>query len=441
MKKNIYVFLLFYLLLGCNSKSGKAILTYHATRQDFTVQVEAEGVLEAIKAQVLPAPHIWADMQVAYLAEEGTYINAGDVVFTLEAEELQNNYVNALDELQVAKADAEQRFAELELERLQYESQYKDALASMQSAKLQSSKLEFEPPKVREIKQLQIEQYELDAQQNMEKMEFLAAIQKEERAHQNLIIRQAQSRVDKFSQDLKKLSILAPVDGYVVHVRNRWSNEPVLVGDRAYPGRPIARIPDMSAMQVKLQVSETESQKLKLGQQATIYIPVLKDLNLTGKVSFVDKMAKPIRRRSKVKKVDVVVQADSTYPGMVPGLTAMCNIKVETIENALAVPLECIFEHDSVKIVYAKDGKKFKPYPIAQTGQDYDYTLIHGDFTNALELALLQPPEKNVDWPDTLTAYKLPVDSLKSDSTQTVPAADSTLTQLSDNRKISQTIE
>ncbi len=420
-RKSLIVFLVIFLQLSCQSKNTSQVsITFQIHRDNFNADVEGEGVVEAVKNNVLNSPPLWSVTKISYIVPEGERVEKGQLVFKLDAEELQNRYINALDERDVVKADAEKRYAELELDRLLYETQYRNAMAAMKTAKLQLTKLEFEPPKVQEIKRLEIKQYELEAERNQQKMNTLEKIQKEERAHMDLLIRQANNKISSLENNLSMLEVYSPVDGYVIYEVNRRTREKVLLGDEVFPGMSVVKIPDMSQMQVKLLLGETDAQKVKKNQKSTITIPTIDDLELTGTVSSVDKVAKSIKRGSKVKKVEVVVTLDSVVQDVVPGLSAFCSIEIEKFTDGIRVPQECIYEKDSVKIVYVKNKDHFVPKPIAIVNQNNDFAIIEGELSGMESLALVEPPVSIIRWPDILVAYK-PAEPVDTDSSQSKP--------------------
>ncbi|MBN2410623.1 efflux RND transporter periplasmic adaptor subunit [candidate division KSB1 bacterium] len=420
-KKPLNILIVTFLLLSCQSKNtGQVNLTFQIQKEDFDANVESEGVVEAVRNHILNSPQLWTGAKISYIVPEGSRVEKGQLVFKLEAEVIQNRYINALDERDVVKAEAEQKYAELELERLLYDAQYRNAMAALKTAELQLTKLEFEPPKIQEIKRLEIKQYELDAERNQQKMKSLEKIQKEERSHMDLLIRQAENKISSLEDNLAMLDVYSPVDGFIIYEVNRRTREKILLGDDVFPGMSVVKIPDMSNMLVKLLIGETEAQKIKKNQKATITIPTIDDLELTGKVSSVDKMAKSIRRGSKVKKVEVIVTLDSVVQDVVPGLSAFCSIEIEKFTDAIKVPLECIYEKDSVKIVYVKSKDHFIPEPIAIVNQNNNFAIIEGELAGMESLALVEPPDSKVRWPDILTAYKL-AEPVETDSSQSKP--------------------
>ncbi len=420
-KRLLILLCVIFFLLSCQSKNaGQVNINFQILKDDFVAKVESEGIVEAVRNNVLNSPQLWTVTKIAYIVPEGSRVEKGQLVFKLEAEEIQNQYLNALDERDVAKADAEKKYSELELERLLYDSQYRNAMAEMKTAELQLTKLEFEPPKIQEIKRLEIKQYELEALRNKQKMQSLEKIQKEDRAHMDLLIRQAENKISRLENNLSKLEINSPVDGFIIYEINRMTHEKILLGDEVFPNMSVVKIPDMSEMQVKIQLGETEAQKIKKNQKAIITIPTIDDLELTGKVSSVDKMAKSVKRGSKVKKVEVIVKLDSVFQDVVPGLSAFCSIEIEKFTDVIKIPLECVYEKDSVKIVYVKSKDRFIPQPVAIVNQDNDFAIIEGELEGTEALALVEPPYSKVRWPHKLVAYRLP-EPVKTDSSQSKP--------------------
>ncbi|HPG38411.1 MAG TPA: efflux RND transporter periplasmic adaptor subunit [bacterium] len=407
-------------LLSCHSPGSNANITIPLSRSDYRVNIEAEGELDAVRSHVLVTPRIRYIAKLTWLLPEGSRVGKDELVYRLEADELQNQYLTAIDQLEIVKADAVAKNAELELQQLLYETQYRNAMASVKAAQLQLAKLEFEPPKIQEIKKLEIARYEVEAKQSSQKMSSLEKIQAEERAHMELLIRQAENKVAVIKESMDLMIVKSPVDGLVIYEENWMTDEKLKPGDQVFPGMPIIKIPDMSAMQVILQLGESDAQRVKKGHKAAITVPTLDNLVLPGRVTSVDKVAKPIRRGSKVRKVEVIVAIDSLAQALLPGLTARCRIETGLLENVISVPLDCVFEKDSVKLVYIGAGKKFIPRPVAVISQDEDYAIIEGDFKGDEMIALLAPPAASVIWPARLTARKSQTSPV-GDTVKTVP--------------------
>ena len=372
--------------------------------------VNGEGELEAKNSHIIQTPQIWPAPKISYLAPEGSQVEKNDIVVQFEAEQIERDYKNALEEVEIAKAEGEKKNAELELQRLLFESQKNTAEVSAAASKLQLSNLEFESPRNKKIKKLEIAQQELAAERARKKLVSLEKIQQAERSHAEMKIKQAENKVSRSKMQLDKLILKAPFDGMIVHETNWIKDQKVQEGDALYPGMPVVKLPDLSIMQTKLQIDETDAQKVKEGQNVMITVPSIGSEQLKGKVTKVAKIAKPIKRGSKVKKVEVIVEIDSTFNGLVPGLTAKGIITTGEIENAIVVPHECIFEKDSIKIVYVYNSNGYDAHAVAISDQNENFYIIVSDLKGDENLALREPSSSRINFPYSLIAPELPKD-------------------------------
>ncbi len=413
------IVLLLLLCFACGSSEQQSTqLTYQLRKKAFNHSIQARGELEAKNAISVVTPHLGFRMLlIAWLIPEGTLVKKDDVVAQLESQEIKTDYENALDELEIAKAEYNKREAELTLERVALDAQIKNAEASADVSRLQLAKLKFEPQTRQDIEKLRIEKAEVNVAKNRKKLATLSNIQKEERTRLRLKIQQSQNKLDKSKEYLDKLNLQAPVDGFVIYERSWMTGEKMQEGGSCWPRMPLVKIPDPSIMQVKLQLGESEAQKVDKGQETVVTIFSADTMLFKGKVSRKDRRAKPIRRRSKIKRVEVIVEIDSTNPGLAPGISADCRIHIEKLDSVIAIPYECIFEKDSTKVVYTvSDENVFAAHAIDVTRHTADFAIIHSDLTGSERCALSEPADNKITWPDTLKVpprKQAPIDSSK----------------------------
>lgn len=396
---SMYRFVLFSITLfssisfGCNSpESIDAYLTAQVERRPYTSSVVVDGELEAKVARTITVPRVRMSQPplVGFLAEEGHTVKKDEIIAVFESESLLLEYRLAIDELAIAQADAEQKTADMKLQRLLLEADMRRMVAAASTARLQLPKLEFAAPRMRQIEQLEMEKAEIEADKIRKKLEFLADIEIEETTHLKLKIQQARTKLEHAEETLNQLVLKAPVDGLIVRTRHWSTGNKIQEGDNVYPGMPVAKLPDMSIMQVKVMVGETESKRIKIDQKARVTIPSL-NLDLPGHVTQVANVAKPIKRNSQVKRVDVVIEIDSTYTGLVPGLSASVQILAEEENDRLVIPVDGIFEQDSLKVVYLRDGGKFIPRPVLIDRQSADFAIINEGVIEGDHIALRKP--------------------------------------------------
>lgn len=390
-----FLFSLIVFYSGCSSdNSPPSTLTCKAVRRNFAITVEIEGVLEAQKSYVLVAPRIWPYRpEISYLALEGSYVKKGDVVVSFAEDKFKADYENALRDLEIARSELIRTEAEQRSQLAQLQAQIESAEASAASARLQLSRLEFIAARDREIKKLEITISETEAAKSRKKLTALEAVQKEERTQKLLEVKQWESRANTSLRNIEQLTLRVPADGYVVYQTNELTDEKVKAGDALYPGMAVVSIPGMDSLQVKLQLRETEVRELKEGQPATITVPSLGDLQLGGHLKRVSKMAQRVRRSSQVKSVEASVVVDSIVEGLVPGLTSVCSIKIGEIADAVVIPLDCVFEKDSLHIVYIRDQGYFKPCRVELGPGNSDFSVVVSGLQGGEELSLKEPPQ------------------------------------------------
>lgn len=396
---------LLYLLLpsiviswpGCSdSRASKPTITWTTRRSDFTLTVTARGSVAAKNSHTLVMPRVYQRPEITYLALEGSFVHAGDVVVELNKQSFQVDLQNALSRLEIARGELEALKAQQASQRAQLESQIEIAEQKAGSARLQLSRIEFAAPRQREITRLEIEQAEVEAEKSRKKLELVSAGQKESLFQQTMVVKQVQSRADLARSHMAQLTLTSPVDGYVIYERNQSTGEMVKEGDLLHPGWSIVRIPDMSALQVVLDLSETDVQQIVEGQPVRITIPSLAYATLPGKVAQIAKAATPVRRNSRVKTVEVKVDIDSTLAGLVPGLSADCEIEAQKVEDAVLIPLDAVFVRDSLEMVYLAESESYSRRQVFIGRRGKDFAVVDSGLVGGERLALTEPDAKFV---------------------------------------------
>ncbi len=391
LQKLSYV-LMFSFFLSCVNKYDR-ILTYKVEKKDFINKIKTQGVIEAKRFVVVPCPQIWPQPKINTLVPEGSFIKKGDIVCLMDAAQVELDYKNALNELESVQAEYIKTEADIKLQRMLLESQVKSVEASVEISKLQAKKLEFVSPIKRQITELQIQRSELEMAKIDKKLASLKIIQQSELNRMKMKIKQAENKVNRATMFLDELTIKSPVDGMVVYAQNLLTGQKVKEGDALFGGMPIVQIPAAEGMEVKLKVNETQVKRIQSGQQVKISIDALPKIKLTGKVTKVASMGKPIKKDSKIKAFDVSVELDSTNSDFQIGLTTTCEIYTQTFVDTFAIPLDCVFEKDSLNIVYVRNGSKFKTRAVTLENRGDNFVVIKEGLIGGEALALTEPSQ------------------------------------------------
>ncbi len=388
-----YFIVCLLILASCADKTTYSdILTSPARRKDYQDIIRTEGTLEAINTYSYGCPGIFSDVTILYLIEEGNHVKTGDTLCILEGRELENEYLQALIELEKAEADYIKTKANLDLQYLVLETEVKTIEASTEISRLDSLQMKFTSPSSREIIMLELEMAEIQRSSLMKKLEFLKQINASELQKMKLQITQKQNQVDRLEWQLGTLILTADVEGIVVYARSWQSGVKVREGDVVWADMPIIQIPDLSRMHVKMQVSESVYKRLVIDQAVTHSVDAYPDIILTGRIKYKAPVGKPVKRDSEVKIFEVTASIDSLSVEIQPGLAVTCDVLVNSIQDTIVVPVVTLFDQDSIKVVYVAENNGFIEKEISVSEYNNTEAVIKSGLKGNEILALVRPP-------------------------------------------------
>jgi HlyD family secretion protein len=147
---------------------------------------------------------------------------------------------------------------------------------------------------------------------------------------------------------LEKCIIKSTVFGQVVYNnQNRWREDEFSIrkGNRVRERQVIIKLPDQGKMQVKAKIGEARVNRVKPGMSAVVRIEALRGVELTGTVKTVSAYASDENWfNPNTKEYDAIIIVDNPPPLLKPGMSAQVSIRVETIPNALQVPIQTVVE-------------------------------------------------------------------------------------------------
>lgn len=150
----------------------------------------------------------------------------------------------------------------------------------------------------------------------------------------------AEAMLQSAREDLEKTVITSPIDGVVSQLFAK-QGEVVITGTMNNPGTRIMVISDLSEMQVRCRVDETDVPLVKADQVARIYLQSDTQKSIPGHVLRVaTKGTKPPGRD--VVTFETLVLVDADDPRVKPGMTANMEIEVARADNVLIVPVESV---------------------------------------------------------------------------------------------------
>jgi RND family efflux transporter MFP subunit len=157
-------------------------------------------------------------------------------------------------------------------------------------------------------------------------------------------------QLKEYLKQKDKTVLRAEQGGIVAYANEAWydSSRQIREGATVYSLQKIFSLPDMSQMQVKVNIHESLIKKLKVGQKAEVRIDAFPNIVFTGSVKSVSQLADSTRpwMTGGVKQYPSIVKLDSLLGhDLKPGMTAEARIAVGELNNVLTVPVQAIAEH------------------------------------------------------------------------------------------------
>lgn len=156
--------------------------------------------------------------------------------------------------------------------------------------------------------------------------------------------------------------ILAPMDGKISsidHGEDDTTQTIMTAGETESDDTALLTIYPNISMSVCVSIDETDILALEVGQEANIEVSSVSTQTVyPGVVTEINKTA---NTSSGVTQYSAVVTLDKVE-GMLPGMTAQVDIKLEGVENAIVVPTDALHQTSAISFVYTAYDEETQQY-------------------------------------------------------------------------------
>lgn len=175
---------------------------------------------------------------------------------------------------------------------------------------------------------------------------------------------QQQANLAKAEYDLNQVRITAEMTG-VITALNVEEGESAIMGTLNNPGTVLLTIADLSQMEARVNVDETEVVFIAVGQKVEVRLDAYRDTSFVGRVTEVANSARRSGAGLGRESVDfeVVIAIVDSIPGIRPGLSASVDIAVAQEKDALTIPIACLTVRDPRRL--GRRGRK-----TSESGED-----------------------------------------------------------------------
>jgi HlyD family secretion protein len=381
------------IFIGKNKKKNEAVEveTQAVAKRDIVQSVTASG-------KIYPEEEVKISSEVSgeiieLTVKEGDYVKKGQLLARIKPETYQAVLEQGgaqLDNTKAQLSTAKSRISQAQAVVSQAEAQYANAQTAFSRAqelltKKIISKADFESAET-SLK---------TAKANVASAKADVEAAKHSADAAGYTIRATEATIKEAKINLNKTTIYAPMDG-IVSLLNVKKGEKVL-GTIQMSGTEMMRIANFDFIEVRVDVSEGEITKVKLGDTASIEVDAYLDRKFDGIVTQVANTSKGAssaitsadQSTNFVVKIRILkssyedLLADNPKP-FLPGMSATVDIKTKKKTGVLSVPIQAVTTKDSVydgsnhtkEILFIKDSSKAIIKEIKTGIQDDNYIEI-----------------------------------------------------------------
>jgi multidrug resistance efflux pump len=325
---------------------------------DFLVSVITTGELQAKNSVDIYAPTNLRKMginqiKVSDMVDEGTILNEGDYVATLDPSEIGTEIRSLYSELSQKESDLKAAKLDTSLTMRSEREALLNLKVELEQNQLELEQSKYEPPATQRKVQIELEKTERNFTQSTSniKLKEQQAVAKVFKVQSDVSL--IQDKINRMQEVMDGLKITAPQNGMLVYYES-WNGK-VKAGSSISTWNPVvAKIPDLTEMISKTYVNEIDISKIVKNQKVAIKVDAFPDLLLEGEVVNVanigqqekDGDAKVFEVKVKLTKIDSVLK---------PAMTTSNEIMIQTYKDVIYVPIEAVFATDSSLYVYKEN--------------------------------------------------------------------------------------
>ena len=378
---------------SCSSDKSSKVPLHVVERTDFKDILTIEGYTEPVHSANIHCPrHVGGS--IISIVENGTFVKRGDVVCIIEDPGVAESCERLELELESARAEIEKLQASHQLEYALLEAQVKNNDAEAILASSDSIQMLYMSPQEKRIKELQLQSAEIKRTQLLSKLEITKRIQEIDVIRIEKRIKHIERRLKSERDKLASLTLRAPKDGIAIRGKRwPWSQETWNIGDHIRDGRIAVMIPDLDKVKVLIHAHETEYKRIHMHDSIVYTFDATPDNRARGRVTKMASRGQTRTAGSEVKTFEIEASVDSLLLPVEPGLSVQCHIYLRHIPDTIVVPTISIFDKDSLKVVYVRQGSGYEERAVLLGTSSPTQTIITQGLSKGEQIALLKPKE------------------------------------------------
>jgi len=142
----------------------------------------------------------------------------------------------------------------------------------------------------------------------------------------------AKRELEAAERAIETLTLRSPRGGLFVVAENPWEGRKFQIGDTAWTGLTVARIPELSEMRIEAKLDDVDDGRVSVGDRATCTMDAYPDIPIACEITDLTPIAQEADRQSQRRSFNVSVSLERTdAERMRPGMS----VKVEALTAVL----------------------------------------------------------------------------------------------------------
>ena len=405
-KKILYVaipvvLLLVLYLFFAKEETDYTHITVNVQRGTFNSVVFSSGQLESEKSESIDIPEKLKDrnlriyeLAITDMIEEGTWVDSGDYVATLDHKAVEEQIKLAQDEMEKTLSEYEDGKIDSNLNLSNQRDLIVNAQLDMEEKKIIMDESVYESPSIQ--KKASMDNDKAARKLEQEKRAYVLKTQQEENRVERRYInyRQILERSQELHVLFSSLEVRAPKAGILTYLKFPWG-EIMKTGSKVgLYNSTIATIPEMTNLISRTYINEIDISKIKSGQKVKLGIDAFPEKQLNGEVLTVANIGQAMPN-SDAKVFEVKIKITGVDKDLKPAMTTSNAIEAGSFADTIMVASDAVFENDSLKYVYT--GLKTPVKQIVWLGDANENHVLIKKGLKEGDVVWLTEPENAID--------------------------------------------
>ena len=390
---SVCLILLCWIIFGKHKTDANLIVP--VKNGEFLIEVTATGQLKAEEFQRISIPDglrflgIY-NVKIADLIPEGTVVDSGQHVASLDKTAILEKLKTFQDQLQITESKVKSAQLDTAITLRGLREEINNFNFTMEEKNIAVDQSKFEPPATQRQAVLDLEKTKRQFEQL--KRNYILKTQQAltQMTQVNFDFQSALNEIEKRQKILNQFEISAPKSGMVIYYSS-WEGKRKTGSQFDIWDPTIAMLPNLKTLISDTYINEVDISKIKINQKVEIAVDAFPNKTFEGIVTKVANMGeKNPNNDSKVFDITIKLQKIDTL--LRPAMTSSNKILVGKFDKVLSIPLEAIHNKDSMVYVFKKSGFGFVKQ-LVKTGEVNDNAIIIQKGLNADDKVYLSTPE------------------------------------------------